>query len=668
MGKLKRRSKAAVARAKNNSLQKSTDIQNSASADAKKIAPLLEKLSSTSPNDKCMAISSITLLCDRDQNIRTQFLKQNLIKLVFEKCLNDNNDEVTTTAFGLLRNLVIEEGYDIAIYLWRQDIWISIEVGLKKSIESLKHLNDSNIKSENKIMLFDFIDNLLSLISGISDTSDELFDKIYDKFYNNGFVNLIKDIIELQKYQVNSKLLISTLNFIYEMSTLSYRFIDDLHNESKINYNNELILNKLKNNQLAKSLLIGINFQNFEFELKNNLIDSNKEKLIDDKLIESLINIKDIYSEIDINSVMEFLNKPIDNANTANSNNSSNQKIEDLKLLSNQYKYQAIDILVDLLITNIEIKGELIEFSKMNSNNGNSKIDERFIEYHFEFTLPIIKNLLEHKEFHTKAMSLLNNLSWFILSVDYNSEPNWIDQINEISKQIIPKLFNLINDKTNSDLEIVNDFINSSWVLVKTNTDNLINEFHIEHIDTLISYSNELLNKFISQNDKSQEQLQQQQEQQETQEDKLDPNLLTNYLTSLIGLLTIFAKFGNNLEITKKCSDFIINNLIVNFITIYNSIKNISELRKIFNVLIESTLNESINSIFEIFDDKSYEYDLPLYINGNLNKLLETEIHPAFKKIYKNIDKKNFPELKTKLQETLNNLERFIQYKSSERQ
>ncbi|GMF01134.1 unnamed protein product [[Candida] boidinii] len=265
-------------------------------------------------------------------------------------------------------------------------------------------------------------------------------------------------------------------------------------------------------------------------------------------------------------------------------------------------------------------------------------------------------------------MSLLNNLSWFILSVDYNSEPNWIDQINEISKQIIPKLFNLINDKTNSDLEIVNDFINSSWVLVKTNTDNLINEFHIEHIDTLISYSNELLNKFISQNDKSQEQLQQQQEQQETQEDKLDPNLLTNYLTSLIGLLTIFAKFGNNLEITKKCSDFIINNLIVNFITIYNSIKNISELRKIFNVLIESTLNESINSIFEIFDDKSYEYDLPLYINGNLNKLLETEIHPAFKKIYKNIDKKNFPELKTKLQETLNNLERFIQYKSSERQ
>jgi hypothetical protein len=75
-------------------------------------------------------------------------------------------------------------------------------------------------------------------------------------------------------------------------------------------------------------------------------------------------------------------------------------------------------------------------------------------------------------------------------------------------------------------------------------------------------------------------------------------------------------------------------------------------------------MNVSINSIFEMFDD-DYSYNRPIYHDGNMGDIL-TNALADYKKIYKNIDKNVNLRLKKQSEETLNNLQRFIEYKKTE--
>ncbi|KAG0673537.1 AAA+-type ATPase, partial [Pichia californica] len=126
---------------------------------------LLEKLklsNNISINEKLITINNILLQCNNDESIRKIFLKNDLIKILFDLLNQENQfDEILVSCFDLLKNLIIEEDYDLSIHLWRNDIWNLLVINFNKAFNSINHLNDSNVNLMSKDLLINYINNLI---------------------------------------------------------------------------------------------------------------------------------------------------------------------------------------------------------------------------------------------------------------------------------------------------------------------------------------------------------------------------------------------------------------------------------------------------------------------------------------------------------------------------
>lgn len=75
---------------------------------------------------------------------------------------------------------------------------------------------------------------------------------------------------------------------------------------------------------------------------------------------------------------------------------------------------------------------------------------------------------------------------------------------------------------------------------------------------------------------------------------------------------------------------------------------------------------ETLNQLFDIYADKSFAFDESVFWGNNFYKHLE-DIQPKAKKMVKSIDKRKFGELRSRADEAILNLGRFLVYKRKER-
>jgi hypothetical protein len=75
---------------------------------------------------------------------------------------------------------------------------------------------------------------------------------------------------------------------------------------------------------------------------------------------------------------------------------------------------------------------------------------------------------------------------------------------------------------------------------------------------------------------------------------------------------------------------------------------------------------EALNQLFDIYADKAYSFDEPVFWGHNFFKHLE-EIQPKVKRMAKDIDKRLFTELRGRADEAVLNLNRFLIYKRKEK-
>lgn len=76
---------------------------------------------------------------------------------------------------------------------------------------------------------------------------------------------------------------------------------------------------------------------------------------------------------------------------------------------------------------------------------------------------------------------------------------------------------------------------------------------------------------------------------------------------------------------------------------------------------------EAVNQIMDIYADKSYAFDEPVFWAGGFYTHLE-ETLPKVKKMAKSIDKRKYGELRSRADEAVLNLGRFLKYKRTEKQ
>lgn len=623
MAKLKKRSKLSQQRHRGNAIVNPNEKENGKKSvnkdinQSNKAITLLDKLkknSNSSINDKLITINNILVQCNNDENMRKAFLKNDLVKIILNDLLIENNkyDEILVSSLDLLKHLIIEESYDLSIYLWRNGIWEILKENFTKAFKSLQHLNDSNVDIMSKDLLLNYINNLIEILDNLvmELNSETIKSSIIPKLNEDDIImNNLFEILKIENInKFNLSIITNILQLIYDLSSISIEFLqnillNDNNNVSFTKIFNNLLSNtdKLNENSLCKIYLIGINLQ--IFEIKDNLND-NLNLIIDE-----IFNITNLIN-----------------------NNETAMEGEN---------FQVIDISLDLLTTIIEIKGSIYLQDE-------TKKDSVFNEKCIEQILPFLGKLFEINYTNNKKLICLNNLIIYLNSTKLIND-KLIEDLEMLNNNKILNEFNkLINESFGKiDIETIIDYLNFELNLIEIEPMKFIqNEEIITQINKLIEIS--IKNKI---------------------DEFTDIEIQIQFITSLLMYLSIIAKNINNLEITKNIVEFIIKYNLIEPINFYNNKLtndklNISKYHKKYHYLVEESINIAINSIFEMFDD-DYSYNRIIYHDGKMNDLL-INIMQDYKKIYKNIDKNVNLKLKRQTEETLNNLQRFIDYKKTE--
>ncbi|OMJ27795.1 putative ARM-like repeat-containing protein [Smittium culicis] len=106
-----------------------------------------------------------------------------------------------------------------------------------------------------------------------------------------------------------------------------------------------------------------------------------------------------------------------------------------------------------------------------------------------------------------------------------------------------------------------------------------------------------------------------------------------------------------------------------------NSVDSLGKLLNIANSIVSGGVKQvhylmpslqALDDIFDIYGDKSYDYDEPVFKSHNLLSVLETGVLPKLKLAVKGIDKRKNKSLRVQGDLTVVNLAEFIKYKKSE--
>lgn len=621
MGKSKKRSRAS--RNRLNPLNKDgnkTDLsKKDASLVARKIEPLIKQLQSAVPNDRNIALSSLSVLCE-DPHMRHLLLKEKLIQIILNNLLNDNNMDIVIEAVGLLRNLTLEEGYDLAIHLWRNQIWTAIKDGLNKIVQSLDLMIKSRMESgsekgrkdinkHTKRLLFDYSDNLISLIVALSNGADQILNEILQDDQLHEILYTFVKFIEYGFNKLPCHLQNTLLDFIYDFSSESLDFIDSVMAFEPI----AILLSSLDkletNNELTQILIQGIKLQFLDGVIDEQITSTNCNEIVV-KVIGSIKHInldqmkKGLYSDVVLGNNG---NGNSDGTNDSNLVTANTQKLKEYAKAKQEsmMQLQAIEIGIDVITGIIEI----IASSDIKLNQElTQSIHELIPQFLFAFL----------KEFPDRILIAWNNLLWLYVTLDEPIE-------SDILKQLWNEITNQIDTLTQEDMTIKVGKMSVIWVILKLCG-------ILGNIDLLQEWSiwNNL--EFVS---------------KIKEEYLLNDNI--EYRTKCCGIMVTIASYqGQSIEINKFVSEFLLEKMV--------SLETPPEL-----------LIDMIYAMFEIYGDRDYDYDEIVFVQGGYLDILREKVQPHLKNVFKMVDKNKTPELKEKCTKCYNTLDSFIHYKANER-
>lgn len=599
-----------------------------------KIVPLISQLSSSALNDRSVALNAITVLCE-DKRMRKLLLKERLIPVIMEQTLTDDNDELVVESFGLLRNLTIEEGYEVAKFLWRSDIWTSIETSLTKIQSTLQFLaEDKKLDLKRTFMFYDFVENILSLIVLIASCSLDLYESIYSKI--EPVVSLTVEILNWNCQKLRSvNLFNSALDFLYEFASDSAEFVVSLSQMPSFSLNTIAEAANLpaqKNNALGRVYIEGLRLH--FMEVKG---DYNRSK--SEACAQVIQNLFSIVTPIDLNEIKNQLSTP-DNAELPLQKQKQEEKPQDIDVplggesaekTHAKADLQAIEIAIDILASICELLA-INEQDPLQPVTLDDNVTSVILTTAFSSCLQLLKFSRENSDviqLTTKVLMAFNNISWLFLS-SVSVPVEWYGKIPELWQEIELS-------SANDDLELQKTSLSVMWAMTKAVGPEVKDKVSLDNVKSLLRKCTALS--------------------QTGENPAEDMHLVFEYLLSAVGFMGSVAQVIQNTEITAEVSEFLFS-LISHFVDEKNNLKD----TKALEIPVEC-----LNLIYDIFGDAEYPYDEPIFVQRSYLQRLE-QMEPQVKSFYKKIDKKWSTELKLRAEEAWMNLSRFIEYKRSERQ
>ncbi|QLL33257.1 hypothetical protein HG536_0E01680 [Torulaspora globosa] len=613
MGKSNKRSRASKARLNPIGSGRGEQLKDNGLV-KKKLQPLLEKLHSAVPNDRAMALGSITVLCE-DPYMRKLLLKERLVQTVLSKLLNDNNTDIVVESFGLLRNISLEEGYDVSTQLWRADIWISIDQGFSKLLESLSALQSAQGQaaknsSESRRLLFDYADNLLSLVVALANGSDDILRQVLDRAKLERLFEVIIGLLQYGIAKLPLAVLNTVLDLLYDFSSESFQFIEAVAGNEYLAIFVRSLPDQMNTpgfNELTKVLIQGVYLQFLDMDITFQQAND---------IIHAVCNsIKDIDLE-QVNKDLSAVCHDEELVKTKDSQVAQKIKHYTAARSNAMMKLQSIEISIDLITAIIEMIASLSEEKKGPLPN---PLRETLMVY-----LPQVFDKLGG-EFTSRILIAWNNLLWLYLTLEIN--------FFKLEGEPYKNLWEFIHSVKEEEIDLKLGKLSVVWALLKTVTmqsepNGWLSTLQLSNDMDFVNSTIESYNKDMSSSNI-------------TREDAIE--LGQRYC----GVLSTYATFQQQIQINEVIGKFILEQLCS-------------------TNLPAVLLADYTNSLFEIYGDENFDYNQPVFVQNNFLDILQTKVVPNLRTQFKLVDKNKDPRTKERCTETFNTLDSFIQYKKNE--
>ncbi|KAK9701950.1 hypothetical protein K7432_011483 [Basidiobolus ranarum] len=146
------------------------------------VLPVIQKLSAPEAADRAWAAAGVSNLLLSDPKTRRLLLSKNLVALLIER-LTDDNIDVLVEAAGALRNLASIGGDEVCGELFNKNILSPIQSLVPKVSDTINDiLNEvpprSEEEKERRKSIWDFSDNIICIIWSLSETSEKIFNAV----------------------------------------------------------------------------------------------------------------------------------------------------------------------------------------------------------------------------------------------------------------------------------------------------------------------------------------------------------------------------------------------------------------------------------------------------------------------------------------------------------
>lgn len=248
---------------------------------------------------------------------------------------------------------------------------------------------------------------------------------------------------------------------------------------------------------------------------------------------------------------------------------------------------------------------------------------------------PFQQRSTENDSIHVHALSALNNIAWTVSSIDFST--GHLKSIHNIWSSLAQRIWDEIVSpvlaSNTADIELASSITSLAWAVSRGVQD--------------IDIKPEEQRKFMALYQASRTIPTSQSNGNKTTNDN-DVDKFQSLGVKSIGVLGRLALNPAPVELNREIGVFLLNILAA-----------IPETPAADAV-------EALNQIFDIYSDKSYDFDEPVFWGDGFYKFLE-EMLPKSKKMAKTIDKRKYGELRARADEAVLNLGRFLKYKRSEK-
>ncbi|KAN0096095.1 hypothetical protein V8E51_014900 [Hyaloscypha variabilis] len=628
----------------------------------KQILPVIKDLQSADVKTRSSAARAITNLIE-SHNTRKLLLREQIVKILLEQTLTDSNLETRVDGWGILRNLALAEDTDFCVHLFRRDILTAIDGGSKSIIETLKSKVVPFLKLSNsqQKLVWTLTSSLITLISCLSEAGDEINQEISRRLTIRQFlISLIADespdYIVVEGLNCMGGLLEDNEELAQQVVDGEEGFLDYLTRIKEIPD-----LRGVTGCQVLHNLCTSMKWYDHNTPPKvasiASLLPTLAKAMDQTKQNATSTTNGDSHSSPDqvvqlalevtasiatgLHEALEHARKPV---------NATNEEefvgFDDSELANGDAEPEEPD----------GDEGDAMDVEEPENGNGEMDEDEMLADMEgvtadgpdededpsgsatlnllIQKSTPAVINVIRQNNDHKlHALSALNNITWAISVIDFSDEhlQSTYRLWSQLGQQIWNEIITPFLASDSADLELASVITSIAWAVARC-------------VKGGIKIQPGEHRKFMSLRNESKELLGDDKEAASG-----DGDHFATLGVKCIGVLGSLALDPAPIQLNEEIGAFLLGRLLE------------------LPTTPAAEAVEILDQIFVIYADSAYPFDEPVFWRLNFPKRLE-EIQPKLKKTAKSIDKRQYPELRERVDEILLNLHRFLVYKRRERQ